>query len=135
MGMEQKLAHLRMIRVVISRIARNPFLIKGGSVSLVAALFALHPASTVVQVAPREVELHGHVANGADDQSVPARGLLLGESRRPTTPGVRPVTEPVRRLTRATYSSGWRLLGATGTAPSHRPIQTKTANLRSRRNG
>ena len=39
--MEQKLAHLQMIQGVISRMAGNSFLLKGWSVTLVAALFAL----------------------------------------------------------------------------------------------
>lgn len=42
--MEQKIAHLQMIQGVINRMAGNSFLIKGWSVTLVAALFALAAA-------------------------------------------------------------------------------------------
>ncbi len=45
-GMENKVAHLEMIQAVITRMARNSFLIKGWSVTLVAALFALAAANT-----------------------------------------------------------------------------------------
>lgn len=44
--MENKLAHLQMIQAVITRMAGNSFLIKGWSVTLVAALFALAAAKT-----------------------------------------------------------------------------------------
>ena len=39
--MESKIAYLQMIQAVIARMAGNSFLIKGWSVTLVAALFAL----------------------------------------------------------------------------------------------
>jgi hypothetical protein len=39
--MENKLAHLNMIQAVIARMGSNSFLLKGWSVTLVAALFAL----------------------------------------------------------------------------------------------
>jgi len=39
--MERKLAHLQMLQAIISRMAGNSFLLKGWSVTLVAALFAL----------------------------------------------------------------------------------------------
>ena len=39
--MEQKLKHLEMIQGVINRLSTNSFLLKGWSVVLVAALFAL----------------------------------------------------------------------------------------------
>ena len=39
--MEAKLKHLEMIQAVISRMAHNSFLLKGWSVTLVAAIFAL----------------------------------------------------------------------------------------------
>ncbi len=39
--MEKKLAHLNLIEAVISRMGSNSFLLKGWSVTLVAALFAL----------------------------------------------------------------------------------------------
>lgn len=39
--MENKIAHLKLIQSVISRMARNSFLIKGWSVTLVSALLAL----------------------------------------------------------------------------------------------
>jgi uncharacterized membrane protein len=44
--MERQVAHLQMIQAVITRMAGNSFLIKGWSVTLVAALFALSAAST-----------------------------------------------------------------------------------------
>ena len=44
--MENKIAHLDMIQAVITRMAGNSFLIKGWSVTLVAALFALAAANT-----------------------------------------------------------------------------------------
>lgn len=39
--MEKKLRHLEMIQNIISRMANNSFLIRGWSITLVAALFAL----------------------------------------------------------------------------------------------
>ncbi len=39
--MERKLAHLEMVQAVVTRMASNSFQIKGWSVTLVAALFAL----------------------------------------------------------------------------------------------
>lgn len=39
--MEAKIAHIQMIQGVINRMAGNSFLVKGWSVTLVAALFAL----------------------------------------------------------------------------------------------
>ena len=39
--MDQKLTHLQLIQGVINRLAQNSFLLKGWSVTLVAALFAL----------------------------------------------------------------------------------------------
>ena len=44
--MDGKIAHLKMVQVVITRMAGNSFLIKGWSVTLVAALFALAAANT-----------------------------------------------------------------------------------------
>ena len=44
--MENKVAHLEMIQVIITRMASNSFLINGWSVTLVAALFALAAANT-----------------------------------------------------------------------------------------
>jgi len=44
--MEDKVAHLEMIQAVIARMAGNSFFIKGWSVTLVAALFALAAANT-----------------------------------------------------------------------------------------
>ena len=44
--MERQLAHLQMIQAVITRMAGNSFLIKGWSVVLIAALFALAAANT-----------------------------------------------------------------------------------------
>ncbi len=41
MPQEAKLKHLEMIQVVINRMANNSFLLKGWSVTLTAALFAL----------------------------------------------------------------------------------------------
>ena len=41
-----KIAHLQMIQAVITRMAGNSFLIKGWSITLVAALFALAAANT-----------------------------------------------------------------------------------------
>ena len=44
--MDGKIAHLEMVQAVITRMAGNSFLIKGWSVTLVAALFALAAANT-----------------------------------------------------------------------------------------
>jgi hypothetical protein len=44
--MEKKLAHLNMIQAVITRMGSNSFLLKGWSVTLVAALFALAAKDT-----------------------------------------------------------------------------------------
>ena len=44
--MDGTIAHLEMIQAVITRMAGNSFLIKGWSVTLVAALFALAAANT-----------------------------------------------------------------------------------------
>ena len=44
--MEHKLAHLEMIQGVINRMAGNSFLLKGWSVTLVSALFALAAAES-----------------------------------------------------------------------------------------
>ena len=44
--MEAKIAHIQMIQGVINRMAGNSFLIKGWSVTLVSALFALAAAGT-----------------------------------------------------------------------------------------
>ncbi len=44
--MEGKIAHLEMIQEIITRMAANSFLIKGWSVTLVAALFALAAGGT-----------------------------------------------------------------------------------------
>jgi len=44
--MEEKIAHLEMIQGVINRMAGNSFLIKGWSVTLVSALFALAAVGT-----------------------------------------------------------------------------------------
>lgn len=40
-GPETKIAHLQMIQAVITRMAGNSFMVKGWTVTLVAALFAL----------------------------------------------------------------------------------------------
>ena len=44
--MDSKIAHLEMVQAVITRMAGNSFLIKGWSITLVAALFALAAANT-----------------------------------------------------------------------------------------
>jgi hypothetical protein len=44
--MEKKLAHLNLIQAIITRMASNSFLLKGWSVTLVAALFALAAKDT-----------------------------------------------------------------------------------------
>ena len=46
MDIEARIAHLQMIQAVITRMAGNSFLVKGWSVTLVAALFALAAANT-----------------------------------------------------------------------------------------
>ena len=43
--MESKIAHLQMIQAVVTRMAGNSFMIKGWSVTLVVALFALGAAN------------------------------------------------------------------------------------------
>lgn len=45
-GMEEKLAYLQMIQAVVTRMNSNSFLIKGWSITLVAALFVLAAAET-----------------------------------------------------------------------------------------
>src|SRR6266581_4267715 len=45
--MDNKIAHLQMIQAVITRMASNSFLLKGWTVTLVAALFALAAAKVV----------------------------------------------------------------------------------------
>jgi len=45
--MDAKIAHLQMVQAVITRMGSNSFLLKGWSVTLVAALFALAAASKV----------------------------------------------------------------------------------------
>ena len=44
--MDAKIAHLQMIQSVITRMGSNSFLLKGWSVTLIAALFALAAAKT-----------------------------------------------------------------------------------------
>ena len=44
--MESKLAHLQMLQTVVSRMSTNSFLLKGWTVTLVAALFALAAAKS-----------------------------------------------------------------------------------------
>ena len=44
--MEAKVSHLQLIQAVITRMGSNSFLLKGWSVTLVAALFALAAAKT-----------------------------------------------------------------------------------------
>lgn len=44
--MEKKQSHLAMIQVVVNRMAHNSFLLKGWSVVLVSALFALAASNT-----------------------------------------------------------------------------------------
>jgi hypothetical protein len=46
--MDRKVAHLQMIQSVVNRMAGNSFLLKGWSVVLVSALFALAAADTEV---------------------------------------------------------------------------------------
>ena len=46
--MEKKLAHLEMIQGVVNRLSNNSFLVKGWSVTLVSALFALAAADTQI---------------------------------------------------------------------------------------
>ena len=45
--MERQLAHMQMVQAVITRMASNSFHIKGWSVTLVAALFALAAADDI----------------------------------------------------------------------------------------
>lgn len=52
-----RIEHLKMIQAVISRMAQNSFLIKGWTVTLIAALFALaaadsNPAMVVIALVP-----------------------------------------------------------------------------------
>ena len=46
--MDNKIAHLNMIQAVINRMAGNSFLLKGWSVTLVSALFALAAAKAEI---------------------------------------------------------------------------------------
>ena len=46
--MEKKLAHLKMIQRIVNRLSNNSFLLKGWSVVLVSALFALAAGNTKV---------------------------------------------------------------------------------------
>ncbi len=46
MKMENKLKHLEMLQFIISRMARNSFLLKGWNVVLVSAIFALASTET-----------------------------------------------------------------------------------------
>ena len=46
--MEKKLAHLKMIQGIVNRLSNNSFLLKGWSVVLVSALFALAAGNTKV---------------------------------------------------------------------------------------
>lgn len=46
--MESKVAHLGMIQAIINRMAANSFLLKGWSVTLVSALFALAAAQAKI---------------------------------------------------------------------------------------
>lgn len=55
--MEAKIKHLEMVQEVISRMAHNSFLIKGWSVTLTAAIFALsakdaNPRSVIIALLP-----------------------------------------------------------------------------------
>lgn len=47
--MENKIKHLEMIQVVINRLAHNSFMLKGWSVILVSALFALSASNSCMQ--------------------------------------------------------------------------------------
>lgn len=47
--MEKKLAHLRMLQGIVNRLSQNSFLLKGWSVVLVSALFALAASDTNLQ--------------------------------------------------------------------------------------
>ncbi len=49
--MEKKLKHLEMIQAVISRMAKNSFLLKGWNVVLVSAIFALASGESKSQLA------------------------------------------------------------------------------------
>ena len=44
--MEPKIAHLQMIQAIITRLGQNSFLVKGWSVGLISALFALSASNT-----------------------------------------------------------------------------------------
>ena len=46
--MEQKIAHLQMIQAIITRLGQNSFLVKGWSVGLISALFALSASNTKI---------------------------------------------------------------------------------------
>ncbi len=45
--MDNKIAHLQMIQTVVTRMASNSFLLKGWTITLVAALFALAAAKAI----------------------------------------------------------------------------------------
>ena len=47
--MDKRLAHLQMIQVIVNRLSTNSFLLKGWSVTLVSAMFALAAANTKPQ--------------------------------------------------------------------------------------
>ena len=46
--MEKKLAHLKMVQGIVNRLSNNSFLLKGWSVVLVSALFALATGGTQI---------------------------------------------------------------------------------------
>ena len=46
--MENKLAHLKMVQGIVNRLSNNSFLLKGWSVTLVSALFALAANGTQI---------------------------------------------------------------------------------------
>ena len=46
--MEKKLAHLKMVQGIVNRLSSNSFLLKGWSVTLVSALFALAANGTQI---------------------------------------------------------------------------------------
>jgi len=46
--MEKKLAHLKMVQGIVNRLSNNSFLLKGWSVILVSALFALAAGGTQI---------------------------------------------------------------------------------------
>ena len=135
-----------MIQAVITRMGRNPFLVRGWSITLVAVLFALPAAGTVVVAdlveAGREDGLYGQLAQSADDQRASAGRLQLGENRRPAAQGPRPVTSPVGPVTQTTYSHvhattplASRPLRALSNGSPLRQIRAGTAAIRSRHNG